>query len=59
VISIFNNSSNAQTIIEGTSTILRQAGTVNTGDRTLSGYGLATILCVATNTFIISGAGLI
>lgn len=58
VISIYNNSGSNQTITQGASTTVRQAGTANTGNRTLAQYGLATILCVASNTFVISGAGL-
>lgn len=57
-ISIYNNSSSNQTITQGASTTLRWAGTANTGNRTLAQYGVATILCVASNTFVISGAGL-
>ena len=34
------------------------AGTANTGNRTLQQYGVATILMVSSNTFVISGAGL-
>jgi hypothetical protein len=56
-VTIFNNSSTSQTITQGTSVILRQAATTNTGNRTLAGYGLATILCVASNTFVITGNG--
>lgn len=55
---IFNNSSSSQTITQGASVTMYQAGTTNTGNRTLSSYGLATLLCVATNTFVISGSGL-
>ena len=58
VVSIYNNSGSNQTITQGATVTLRQAGTANTGNRTLSQYGLATILCVASNTFAISGAGL-
>jgi len=57
-ISIYNNSSGNQTITQGVSVTLRQAGTANTGNRTLAQYGVATVLCVASNTFVISGAGL-
>ena len=57
VVTIYNNSGTNQTITQG-STTLRQSGTANTGNRTLAQYGLATILCVASNTFVISGAGL-
>lgn len=63
VISIYNNNSpntspNDQTITQGGSVTLRQAGTANTGNRTLAQYGLATILCVAANDFVITGTGL-
>ena len=57
-VSIYNNSGSNQTITQGSSVTLRQVGTANTGNRTLAQYGLATILCVASNTFVISGGGL-
>lgn len=57
-ITIFNNSASSQTITQGGSVTLRQAATSNTGNRTLAGYGVCTVLCVAANTFVISGAGL-
>jgi hypothetical protein len=57
-ISIYNNSANAQTITQGSSTTLRKAGSSDTGNRTLAQYGLSTILCVGTNEFVISGSGL-
>ena len=55
---IYNNSGSNQTITQGTSVTLRSAGTANTGNRTLAQYGVCTVLCVASNTFVISGAGL-
>ena len=58
VVTIYNNSSSSQTITQGSSVTLRQAGTSNTGNRTLAEYGVATVLCVASNIFVISGAGL-
>jgi len=60
VISIYNSNTtpNANITISGTGITLRQAGTANTGNRTLSQYGLATILCVAANDFVITGTGL-
>ena len=61
VVTIYNNSGSNQTITQGTSVTMRQAGTANTGNRTLAQYGVATILCItggATPTFVISGAGL-
>lgn len=58
VVTIFNNSSSSQTITQGTSVTMRNAGTAGTGNRTLAQYGLATVLCVGSNTFVISGSGL-
>lgn len=58
VVSIYNNSGSDQTITQGTSVTLRKAGTATTGSRTLAQYGVATVLCVASNTFAITGAGL-
>ena len=57
-VTIFNNSASSQTITQGTSVTMRQAGTANTGNRTLAQYGLCTVLCVASNTFVITGSGL-
>ena len=57
VVSIFNNSTSNQTITQATSVTLRQAGTANTGNRTLAQYGLATILCTSANNFVITGSG--
>ena len=54
---VFNNSGSNQTISITTDT-LRQAGTANTGSRTLAQYGLATCVKVASTTWVISGAGL-
>jgi hypothetical protein len=34
------------------------AGTGATGNRTLAGRGMVTILCVAPNVFMVGGAGL-
>lgn len=57
IVTIFNNSTNNQTITQGSSTTLRVPGTATTGNRTLAQYGVATILCVASNVFVISGTG--
>jgi hypothetical protein len=56
-ISIYNNSGTSQTITQGASTTVRLAASASTGNRTLAQYGLCTILCVAGNTFVVSGAG--
>ena len=57
IISIYNNSGATQAINQGSGAVLRQAGTANTGNRTLDPYGVATLLCVGANTFVISGVG--
>ena len=57
-VTIFNNSASSQTITQGASVTLRNAGTATTGNRTLAQYGICTVLCVASNVFVISGAGL-
>jgi len=57
-VSIYNNSGSNQTITQGASVTLRQAGTSSTGNRTLAQYGVCTVLCVGSGTFVISGAGL-
>jgi hypothetical protein len=55
---IFNNSSSSQTITQGTSVTMTLAGSAATGNRTLAQYGVATVLCTASNTFVITGQGL-
>lgn len=54
---LFNNSGSSQTV-SITSDTLRQAGTANTGTRTLAQYGLATCTKVSATTWVITGAGL-
>jgi hypothetical protein len=57
-VTIFNNSASNQTITQGSGVTLRAGGTTNTGNRTLAGYGVATVLCVAADVFVITGTGL-
>ena len=57
VVTIYNNSSGSLTIAQGASVTLRLAGTTTTGSRTLAQYGLASVMCVASNVFIVSGSG--
>ena len=57
-ISVYNNSSSTQTITQGSGVTLTQAGTTNTGSRTLANYGICTVLCVGTNSFVVMGPGL-
>ena len=55
---IFNNSSSTQTITQGTSVTMTLAGSTTTGNRSLASYGVATVLCTGSNTFVITGQGL-
>jgi hypothetical protein len=57
-VSIYNNQNSSNAIVQAANVTLRLAGTAATGNRTLARYGLATLVCVAANTFVISGAGL-
>jgi len=58
VFSIWNNSASNQTITQGAGVTIYLVGTATTGNRTLAQRGLATVYCVAANTFVISGGGL-
>ena len=57
-VSVYNNSATSMSILAGAGVTLRLAGTLSTGTRTLARYGVATMICVASNTFVVSGAGL-
>lgn len=58
-VTIYNNSTSSQTITQGSGAVMTLVGTTLTGNRTLAGNGLCTVLCVATpGTFIITGAGI-
>ena len=57
-VSIYNNQTTSNAVVQGSGVTLRLAGTLSTGNRTLARYGVATMVCVAANTFVISGAGL-
>lgn len=57
-ITIFNDQNSSNAVVQGSGVTLRLAGTAATGNRTLARYGLATVVCVSANTFVISGAGL-
>lgn len=56
-VSIYNDSASSVTITQGTSLTLRQAGTTNTGNRTLAARGMATVWFNGASEAIISGAG--
>lgn len=57
-VTIYNNSASAQSVTQGAGVTLRLAGSATTGTRTLAGRGIATVICVAANEFVCSGAGL-
>jgi hypothetical protein len=57
-ITIYNDQDASNAIVQGSGVTMRLAGTAATGNRTLARYGLATVVCVSANTFVISGAGL-
>ena len=57
-ISIYNNTVTTMSVLAGTNVTLRLAGTLSTGTRTLARYGIASVMAVSSNTFVISGAGL-
>ena len=61
-ISIYNTSQSASISILSASSpatvTAYLAGTTSTGTRTLATNGFATVLCIASNTFLIAGAGL-
>lgn len=54
---IYNNSGSSQ-LLGGDSVTIYLAGTSSTGFRTLALRGLCTLLCVGSNTYVITGAGL-
>jgi len=58
-ITIFNNSSSSQAINENTSygNMMYLVGTSQTGNRSLAQRGLCTIMCVGSQTFVITGGG--
>ena len=58
-ITIYNDANGAFSIVQGGGgVLLRLAGTSTTGSRTLSSKGIATVVCVASNEFVVSGGGL-
>ena len=54
-ITVYNNSSANITIIPVVGTTMYLVGTSSTGNRTLTQRGLATIVCIENNEFVISG----
>jgi len=56
-ITIYNNSSSTQTITAAAGVTVTLAGIGTTATNNLAQNGLATLLCVGTNLFVITGAG--
>jgi len=56
---IYNNSTSSQTITQGSNVTLRLPGTSETGNRTIQQRGLVTVLCLASDEFLITGTGLL
>jgi len=57
-ITIWDRGSSDITITQGSSVTIYNSADATTGNRTLAAKGLCTLLCVASNEFVISGAGL-
>ena len=57
-ITIINNSGSDQTLTQGSGVTMYNSADASTGNRTLAGRGMATLLCTGANEFYISGAGL-
>lgn len=58
VVTLYNNSAGALTITQGSGLTLRLVGTETTGNRTIAGRGLVTILFISATEAVISGGGL-
>lgn len=57
-ITVSNNANASAAIVPAANVTLRLAGTANSGQRTLAPYAVCTMRKIATDTWIISGAGL-
>ena len=57
-ITIYNSSFSSQNITPASTVTMYLVGTANTAVRTLAQRGMATVVCVAANTFVITGGGL-
>jgi hypothetical protein len=57
VVSIYNGTGSTQTISAGGGVTLTLVGTSTTGNRSLTLNGIATILCIGSNSFIVTGGG--
>ena len=57
-VTIVNNSTGNITITQGSGVTMYFAGSSTTGNRVLAQKGIATLVCISNNNFVISGAGL-
>jgi hypothetical protein len=57
-VTIFNSAGATVSVKQVAGSVMYLAGIGSTGDRTLDTKGLATVLCVDNNTYVITGAGL-
>ena len=57
-VTIYNGTTSDITITQGSSVTMYLAGSSTTGNRVLAQKGVATVLCVGTDTFTILGGGL-
>ena len=57
-VSIYNDSEFTQMINVGVGVSMRRVSIGDTGNRGLNQYGLATIMCIRNNEYVITGAGL-
>ena len=58
MISVFNVSGGANTVVQGTGVTLYNTADAATGTRTIAAKGMCTIVCTASNEFAISGSQL-
>lgn len=52
---VVNSNSSTLTLTQGAGTTLRLGGTATTGSRTIAQHGVATVLCVGSETFYVTG----
>jgi hypothetical protein len=52
---VVNSSASTVTLTQGAGTTLRLGGTATTGSRTIAAYGVASVLCVGTEEFYVTG----
>ena len=57
-VTIYNNTTGDISVTGATGVTLYNSGTSLTGNRTLATRGLATALCVASNTYVVAGSGI-